>query len=236
LKLAECKRKYGFVQFYAFVAAILLLMFYIGFIAADKSNTALGQDVKVMQQTVENLRQENQRLNSQLNTMKIQLDVAKLAEKESQNALQLAIKKEMSLKQELAFFQRVMAPELTQDGFVVERLEVTATQSTNNYALSMVLLQHENIKDIIKGDLNIELSGSLNGKPQTFNLAALQDEPKTPLNFGFKYFQVINTTITLPDGFLPEQFDISTDVYKYSRKRGSYKTNIAWAEAYSEAE
>lgn len=236
MKLAEYKRKYGFVQFYAFVAAILLITFYIGFIAADKSNTALGQDVKVMQQTVENLREENQRLNSQLNTMKIQLDIAKLAERESQNALQLAIKKEMSLKQELAFFQRVMAPELTQDGFVVERLEVTATQSTNNYAVSMVLLQHENIKDIIKGDLDIVLSGSLNGRPRSINLATLQDEPKTPLNFGFKYFQVINTTITLPEGFLPEQFDISTDVYKYSRKRGSYKTKISWAEAFSEAE
>jgi hypothetical protein len=236
LKLAEYKRKYGFVQFYAFAGAILLLVFYVGYTLADKSNTGLGQDVKVMRQTVENLREENQRLNSQINTMKIQLDVANLTEQESQIALQSAIKKEISLKQELAFFQRVMAPELTQDGFVVERLEVIATQSTNNYALSMVLLQHENIKDIIKGDLNIEILGSLNGKPSTFNLAALQDEPKTPLKFGFKYFQVINTTITLPEGFIPEQFEISTDVYKYSRKRGSYKTNISWDEAYNEVE
>jgi hypothetical protein len=236
LKLAEYKHKYGFVQFYAFVIGILLLAFYLGYVFADRSNSGLGQDVKVMRQSVENLTRENQSLNSQINTMKIALDVARLTQQESQTALQDAASREIALKQELAFFQRVMAPELTQDGFVVERLAVTATQSTNNYAVSMVLLQHENIKDIIKGDLDIEISGSLDGKPKTYALSELQDEPKTPLKFGFKYFQVIETTITLPANFIPEKFELETDVYKYNRRRGSYNTSITWVEAFSEAE
>ena len=54
--------------------------------------------------------------------------------------------------------------------------------------------------------------------------------------FAFKYFQVIETRVTLPDGFTPERFEISTDIYKYNKKRGNYSTAIKWQEAFTEAE
>ena len=125
---------------------------------------------------------------------------------------------------------------MSQDGFVVERMEITPTLSENNFSVNMILLQHENIKAVVKGTLKIRLFGSQDGKAVSFDLKTLQDEPKASLEFGFKYFQVIQTSLTLPEGFAPERFEIDTDIFKYRKKRGSYSTSIKWQDAFSEAD
>lgn len=226
----------GFVKYYAFVFGILGIIFYLGYVTASWHQGTLEQKVAVMQQSVDNLAAENQSLQSRINALQIALDVANLTNQQNLLSLQESLARESALKEQLGFYQRVMAPELTQDGFVVERIEVSPTPSTNNYSVSMILLQHENIKATINGDLDITITGSLAGKPASFLLPDLQDEPKTPLSFGFKYFQVINTNITLPENFEPQNFEISTDVYKYKRKQGSYRTSISWSEAFNQME
>jgi hypothetical protein len=97
-----------------------------------------------------------------------------------------------------------------------------------------MMLQHENIKAVVKGELDIRIYGSEDGKPTSFSLASVQDEPKSSMEFAFKYFQVIETSVTLPENFTPDRFEISTDIYKYKRKRGDYETSIKWEEAFSE--
>lgn len=226
----------GFMKFYALIFAVLGITFYLGYVLASWHIGSQDKEMKVMQQSMKNLASENQSLNSRINAMQIALDVANLSKQQNQVAMQEALSRESALKEQIGFYQRVMAPELTQDGFVVERMEIVKTPSNNNYAVSMILLQHEDIKATIKGDLEITITGSLRGSPQSFDLRVLQDEPKTPLKYGFRYFQVINTTITLPDNFAPQGFEISTDVYKYNRKRGRYNTSIDWREAFIEVE
>jgi hypothetical protein len=129
-----------------------------------------------------------------------------------------------------------MAPELTQDGFVVESVEILATASTNNYAISIMMLQRENIKAIIKGTLNISLQGSQNTVPIKYDLKEILDDKTEKMSFSFKYFQVLELRVTLPEDFTPEQIEIKTDIYKYKRKRGSYTRTIEWEEALSESD
>ncbi|WP_371193632.1 DUF6776 family protein [Glaciecola sp. SC05] len=234
MNLGVDKQSLGFVKYYALVFSVLGITFYLGYVTASWYKGGLQKEVKVMQQSNENLASENQSLNSRINAMQIALDVANLASQQNQNAMQEALARESTLKEQIGFYQRVMAPELTQDGFVVERIEVLPTPSNENYSVSMILLQHENIKATIKGDLMIKLSGSLNGSPASFDLSELQDEPKTPLNYGFRYFQVISTSITLPENFQPQAFEIVTDVYKYNRRRGRYTSVISWDEAFNQ--
>jgi hypothetical protein len=236
LDLRKYREKVGFVRYYLMLFIILGLSVYAGFELANIQKANLEAENRSIKRSLSNLTSEHQTLQSDYNVLKVELEIAQLANEQSQASIKDGINKEQTLKEQVAFYQRVMAPEMSQDGFVVERMEVTATVSENNYSLKMILLQHENIKAIVKGTLNVRVFGSQDGKAVSFDIKNVQDEPKTALEFGFKYFQVLETSVTFPSGFTPDRFEINTDIYKYRKKRGSYSANIKWQDAFSEAE
>ena len=236
MDLRKYRENAGFVRYYLVLIVILALVAYAGYEFAHVEKAGLEADNRLLNKSLNNLSGEHQKLQSDYNMLKVELEIAQLANEQSQVSINDAINREQTLKEQISFYQRVLAPEMSQDGFVVERMEVSPTVSENNYAVNMILLQHENIKAVVKGTLSIRVFGSQDGKPQSFTIQSLQDEPKSSLEFAFKYFQVVETSITLPADFTPDRFEISTDIYKYRKKRGSYSTIIKWQEAFSEAD
>ncbi|MGB3724572.1 MAG: DUF6776 family protein [Glaciecola sp.] len=234
MNLRKYREKVGFVRFYVIALVSLCLMFYAGYEFAHIENDNLRAQNRLLNKSLTNLTGVHQKLQSELNMLKVELEIAQLANEQSQANIKVGINREQTLKEQISFYQRVLAPEMSQDGFVVERMEVVPTLSENNFALNLILLQHENIKAVIKGTINIRVFGSENGKAASYNIVDLQDEPKSSLDFAFKYFQVLATSITLPESFTPDRFEISTDIYKYRKKRGSYSTVIKWQDALSE--
>lgn len=236
LDLGPYRKKVGFFRFYLIVIIVLSAVFYLGYQVASARITKLETENAFLKNSVDNLSRENEKISSQYNVLKVELDIAQLANEQSQLGIKDGIIREQSLKEQVSFYQRVLAPELSQDGFTVERMEVSPTASENNYAIKMILLQDEDIKAVIKGELAITLHGSANGEPKSLNLVNIQDSPKTSLAFAFKYFQVIETRITLPEGFIPERFEFNTEIYKYRKRQGSYSNLISWSDAFSEIE
>jgi hypothetical protein len=236
LKLSELRGQLGFVRYYLALAFVLACVFYAGHEYADKKNHLLSAKIDVMQSSIDNLKLENQTLNSELNVKKVELEVASIANEQAQLSYKEFMRKDVELREQISFYQKVMAPELTQDGFVVESVEISSTASANNYAVSVMMLQRENIKAIIKGTLNITLQGSQNTVPIKYNLKELLDDKSNNMAFSFKYFQVLELRVTLPEDFIPEQIEIKTDIYKYKTKRGSYARTIQWKEAFSESD
>jgi hypothetical protein len=236
LKLKELRGQLGFVRFYLVALFILSCVFYAGHEFANKRNHLLSLEVDVMKSSIDNVSAENQSLNSELNVKKVELEVASIANEQAQISFKEFIQQEAELREQISFYQKVMAPELTQDGFVVESIEVVPTESTNNFAIKVMMLQRENIKAIIKGTLRITLRGSQNQVPMQYDLKMLLDDKEQKTTFSFKYFQVSELRVTLPEYFIPEQIEINTDVYKFKRKRGSYTRTIAWKDAYSESD
>lgn len=233
MNFKDLKQELGFVRFYGSILIVIALALYAGYEYADKRNNLLTEEIKVLESSLDNLRLENQDLSSQLNVKKVELEVASIANEQAQLNRKESLLREKELKEQISFYQKVMAPELTQDGFVVESVEVLPTLSDRNYAINIMMLQRENIKSVIKGTLKIQLRGSLNGLPQTYDLITLLDDKESKLNYSFRYFQVLEARVTLPDGFQAESLEIKTDVYKYKKRRGSYSTEVVWADALS---
>lgn len=231
MNLVEIKQQLGFVRYYLVILLVLAGTFYAGYEFANKYNHVLSAKVDLLEQSIENLIQENQNINSQLNVKKVELEVASIANEKAQESIHENRSIERELRQQISFYQKVMAPEMTQDGFVIESAEISSTSSNNNYAIRLMMLQHENIKAVIKGTLKVTVFGSLEGKPISYKINTLQDDQERKLDFSFKYFEVLEVRITLPEGFEPERLMISTDIYKYRRKRGSYQTEINWEKA-----
>jgi hypothetical protein len=236
LNLKELRGQLGFLRYYLAMIFVLACLFYAGHEYADKKNHLLLAKIDVMQSSIDNLTRENQVLNSELNVKKVELEVASIANEQAQLTYKEYMRREAELREQISFYQKVMAPELTQDGFVVESVEVISTASKNNYAISIMMLQRENIKSIIKGALKVKLQGSQNTVPIEYDVKELLDNQQDKMAFSFKYFQVLELRVTLPEGFIPEQIEIKTDVYKFKRKRGSYARTVQWADAFSEAD
>jgi hypothetical protein len=230
LKLSELRDQLGFVKFYLAVIFVLACLLYAGHEFADRKNHLLNSKIDVLLTSNENLAKENQALNSELNVKKVELEVASIANEQAQQSYKDLMAKNAELREQVSFYQKVMAPELSQEGFVVESVEVLSTASKDNYVMSIMMLQRENIKSIIKGTLKVTLHGSQNTVPIKYDLKKLLDDQEEKMAFSFKYFQVLNLQFTLPEDFIPEQIEIKTDIYKFKRKRGSYARTVQWLE------
>lgn len=231
MDLNAYREKVGFARFYLFIFGLVGAAFWLGYELAQVQKQKLLDEQQLLSKSLNNLTKVHETLKSEHNMLKVELDIAQLANEKNQADYQESIERERALKEQVSFYQRVMAPEMSQDGFVIDKMQITPTNSKNNYSVNMILLQHENIKAVIKGELDITIFGSEGGRPTSIKLEEVQDQPKDPLNYAFKYFQVFQTSITLPAGFLPERLEISTSVYKYRKKRGEYKVSILWQEA-----
>ena len=233
--MSEAQNKIGFFKKqlpWMVFGAIMLL---IGHEFAHFTVNSNVQKSQMLSQSNQNFVKENEQLNEQLNQFKIELDVAQLNLEKTQEMLLEAMERETELEKQINFYQRVVAPEETTDGFLIEYSELIRSQDENAFTLSLVLLQKQNIKDVIKGSLDIRLFGTSDGKFVNYALSELSEETQA-FNYGFRYFQVKDIPFVLPLGFAPERFEISTDIYKFKRKRGTYKKTIRWTEVAVENE
>ena len=100
------------------------------------------------------------------------------------------------------------------------------TQSEFAYAS---LNQQNKTKNTLKGNLNVTLIGSENGKAKKYSIESmLSDKKQKALTFSFKYFQVIDGEIKLPEGFQPEQVSVHADIFQFKRKKGELTTVFDW--------
>mgnify|MGYP002810228561 FL=1 len=51
---------------------------------------------------------------------------------------------------------------------------------------------------------------------------------KNSLTFGFKYFQVIEGEIRLPEDFQPEKVSVHATILQFKRKKGELTTVFDW--------
>ncbi|MEW9797111.1 DUF6776 family protein [Alteromonas sp. CYL-A6] len=220
------------VQRLVLLAALSAMVFF-GYQLANFFHANDNSKVAAQSQTISFLKNENQALIRQLHETDVQLELAKMEAEQL-----LAAQNELKAKLEeattrLAFYQHVMAPEHTQDGFFVDGVEVIPAASTGYFRLRFVLLQQRQNKAVVKGDLAIAIEGSRDGAPYTLEAGTDAFLPDGGIKYRFKYFQPVSFEFRLPDNFVPEYLRFTTTVYQYTTRRGDYQVNISWEEALS---
>lgn len=229
LKRAEFIEKWGKYRFTVVCIIFLLVMMVFGYQLALFNHKEMKKQQASEQQSLAYLQAENSQLRKKVSALEV---ASVLARKKAQALTQTTEKDRLhiqELEQQLAFYQRVVAPEETQDGFLVDGIQVEATASVRNYRLTAVLLQRNTNKVLIKGELTILLEGSFNGKPQTLSGEDLAAEPQ--IKWGFRFFQPIDYTFTLPEGFTPERIVLQSPVYQWKTRRGDYNRIVNWQDA-----
>lgn len=228
MKVEALYHRLGGFRLTLIVMVALLLMAYFGFELAHFQHQYRASALQTLNQTMQGLKRENESLTTKVNQLQVQRELAKMELENVRKEAPALREKIRQLEEQLAFYQRVMAPEITQDGFLVSGLQVNPAASPGFYRASFVLLQQREIKAIVKGNLDIHVTGSLDGKPATLNAGSAAFLPDGAIPYRFKYFQTVNLQFTLPQGFVPEFIQFSTTVYQYTTKRGDYFQQFAW--------
>jgi len=231
LNLHELRSQLSRTRYTLVIAFVMVVMVYVGFQLAQVNQDYLQQQLQMEQTTTRNLAEENRRLVTQKNELNVELEIAKLANEALDTRIREGLQRERALNEQVTFYQKVIAPELSEEGFSIDGVQVAATASENYYSLSMVLIQQTRIKDTISGNLSIRLIGSRDGKPASIPLTELLPESsEQPLRYSFKYFQTLSVDFRKPDNFVPERIDISTTIYQYRKRRGDYSYTVDWSQ------
>jgi len=172
-----------------------------------------GYQTKTLSQQktrLDNLYEKHVQQNSRINTLEVELEVERMANQRSQALLKSMELTHYQVKKELAFYEKVMAPEKTADGLVIDRISVYPTGSPHHFRFQIVLVQQKVRKRFAKGYVALTLAGSLNNKPSQLKLSTISTLTQKDLSFSFKYFQIIEGEFTLPKNFLPEKIELAT--------------------------
>jgi len=218
-----------------FRSAILLMLLIVICIYSGYriGNFYHGYQVKTLAQQkvrLDNLYEKNVLQNSRINTLEVELEVERMANQRSQKLLKSMESEHYQVKKELAFYEKVMAPEKTADGLVVDRISVYPTGSPHHFRFQVVLVQQQRRKRFAKGYVGLEFTGSLDNKPSQLILSNISTSTKKDLSFSFQYFQIIEGEFTLPENFLPEKVELATILpknkwQKYKRLDESFNWN-----------
>ena len=204
---------------------------YLGYWLKDMQLVLRDQKVTMLEYSVSNLKAENEELTKRLNILGVELEVARLAGIESAKSMQRQVSERQELRRELSFYRKVMAPEFEREGFVIDSLQILPTGSDGYFRYALTLLQHDKLRQRIKGSLQVTLIGSQDNKPVNYNLTQLLSSDADVLPFSFRYFEILKGEFWLPSGFIPEQVLIESVLSEAKWGKRHLDRAFAWQPA-----
>lgn len=227
--ISDLKTKLGAFQFYFILIALIAATLYLGFIWGNAHYSQQQTTISTHEKSIQNLKLENEDLTKKLNVLGVELEVARLTQQQQFIEIGKSIDVEKDLRTQLAFYQQVMAPELNEQGFLIDGFNIEPALSDNSFRFELVLMQQNKTKNTLKGNLQVTLIGSEEGKAKQYSIdSMLSDQEQKSLTFSFKYFQVIAGEIRLPEGFQPEQVSVHANIFQFKRKKGELTTVFNW--------
>ena len=181
---------------------------------------------------LEQLYQQQEDNIGRIHTLEVELAVEQLANQKAQGLLKTAAEQQFEVKKQLAFYEKVMAPEKQTTGLFVESVKIVATKTPDKYHFQVTLVQQQLKRRYSKGYIELVFAGQEGDKQIKLKLADVAKLSNKDLKFSFQYFQIISGEFTLPANFIPENVLVSAILtksrwQKYGRKEKSFSWQIS---------
>lgn len=163
---------------------------------------------------LEQLYQQQEESIARIHTLEVELAVEQLANREAQTLLKIAAKEQFEVKKQLAFYEKVMAPEKQAAGLLIEDIKIIASNKPQQYHFQVTLVQQQLKRRYSKGYIELVFEGQSEEKTVTLKLSEVSKLNKENLKFSFQYFQNISGSFTLPESFKPEAVKVSAILTK----------------------
>ena len=112
------------------------------------------------------------------------------------------------LQADLEFYRRLGGANGSQTPLTVHSVEIQPTQSPRVYRITVSLTQNLRWASVISGQVELGVEGIRNGVAEHLTNAQLLPESAEPLSFQFKHFELLESLITLPEGYVASRLII----------------------------
>ena len=139
----------------------------------------------------------------------------------------------LALKEELAFYQGIVAPSSSALAVNLQSFEVSQKNVQNLHTYKLVLTKTGKSNRKVKGEFNILFRGETAGAVNEYRLEDVKvDKNSKSDNFDFRYFQIFEGDFVMPDGFEPYEAEIH--INPSTKKVKSLTETISWTTVMSE--
>jgi len=114
------------------------------------------------------------------------------------------------LEEEVALYQGIMSPSLENEGLRIQEITLESTSSSNRYRYSLMLTQAGNNSEYLQGFVGVNIVGTQNGERVALPLKDVSETVEdVDIRFRYRYFQDIKGDLVLPEGFIPDQIQVT---------------------------
>ncbi|MCP4331595.1 MAG: hypothetical protein GY785_02975 [Gammaproteobacteria bacterium] len=139
----------------------------------------------------------------------------------------------LAQKEELVFYRGIVSPSNAALGVNLQSFEVRKKKSQNQYSYKMILTKSGKSTRKVGGSTKVLIRGESKGSVSELNLFDLLLENSSKgTKFAFRYFQVFEGDISLPEGFEP--FEVKVGIVPTTKKVKAFSETISWTEVLSE--
>ena len=139
----------------------------------------------------------------------------------------------LAQKEELAFYRGIVSPSDASFGVNLQSFEVRKKNNQNQYSYKLILTKRGKSTKKVAGNTEMLIRGESDGNVSELKLTDLVLEKSSKATkFAFRYFQVFEGDIVLPEGFKP--FEVKIGINPTTRKVKAFTETISWTEVLSE--
>jgi hypothetical protein len=229
INLTVVVQRLGAFKSALFLLALISLCLFIGYRAGNYYHHVQVSGLAQQNQRLENLYQQQEDYVERIHILEVELTLEQLANKEAQQLLKQDAQEHFEVKKQLAFYEKIMAPEKQAGSLIVENIKIIPTLLVNHYRFQVTLLQQLLKRRYSKGDIDLIFIGTLNNQPTQLKLVDVSTITKKERSFSFQFFQVINGEFILPEGFIPENIQLLVNLPKRKgQKKASLEKTVPW--------
>lgn len=226
MSFSDWRQRLGRFRFTLIVAAIVACCVWVGYSLGNARLGWLEQQQDRAYERIERLQKSVEQLEYENNILRVELDVERVASQRLQQDLRTALDDHAAARQELAFYQRVMAPELQADGVTIDSFTLRPT-GPDTYRFNLTLVQLERAQQqLAQGEVILELHGRAQGEIQVLDLFELANLPSDQREFAMNYFAHLGGSFQLPSDFTPETVLVRVE----SKRGGETEQVLLWGD------
>lgn len=194
----------------AVVGAIGVLI--LGYGLGNLQGNLLTHKINWLDTQSKNLYQKIERLEYQKNILQVEFEVEKSATEALQKELKKTLDEKADVARELAFYQRVMAPELDAKGVAIDTLVISPLPTQQTYYFRLILLQLERTQQLVQGEYSIRILGAIGHESAEFDALELANVESNKRRFTMNYYTLSEGIFQLPEGFEPQSIEVQVQV------------------------
>lgn len=212
----------------AAILAALALAAAVAWLGYRWGRDAASEDAgrrSVLEAQVEQLQLENERLHARV----AELDMARRLDRQAYGEIERTLGDLQSRlarqSDDLTFYRSIVSPEDGIQGLRIQRLDVRPGTEPREYVLALTLVQAMRHESNVSGLAQVTIAGMQGDVPAKYTVGELIGQPRAQLPFSFRYFQRIEQSVTLPEGFVPYETDVRL---QSSKMRGPVQQAFPW--------